>query len=383
MAPAAQLDEYLGECRDACEQEIRRLFSPASGSSGGLFDLILDYPLRGGKGLRPALSIAVCLGLGGYLEAVLPTAATLELYHNAFLIHDDIEDGSLERRGQPTLHRAHGVPIAINVGDAMLSLSLRPLLDNVERIGLGPALRVLQAVAHMTHKTVEGQAVELDWVRANAWDLDVGDYLSMVERKTSWYSFVTPMMVGAIAAGEPAERVSELEPFGRHLGAAFQITDDILNLRADPEEYGKEIGGDLWEGKRTLMVLHALRHASPADRARGREVLARARPESDGESGIDGLLDLLVLRGELRPSGRTEIRAQLRGRSVDEPKSLDDVRWLYALIQRTGSLDHAREIARSHAAQAARSLDALDWLPPSQHRDILLALVDYVHERTR
>ena len=113
----------------------------------GLFDLILDYPLRGGKALRPTLSIATCRALGGRLEAVLPTAATLELYHNAFLIHDDIEDESLLRRGRPTLHVDHGIPIAINVGDAMLALSLQPLLDNVERVGLGPALRILRAVA--------------------------------------------------------------------------------------------------------------------------------------------------------------------------------------------------------------------------------------------
>ena len=171
------------------------------------YDLILDYPLRGGKALRPALGIATCLGLGGDLEAILPTAATLELYHNAFLIHDDIEDESWWRRGKPTLHIDHGIPIAVNVGDAMLSLSLQPLLDNVERVGLGPALRILRAVAHMTRQTVEGQAIELEWVRSNTWRLDDADYLEMVELKTSWYSFITPLQVGAIAAGAGPERI--------------------------------------------------------------------------------------------------------------------------------------------------------------------------------
>ena len=147
----------------------------------------------------------------------------------------------------------------------MLSLSLQPLLDNVERVGLGPALRILRAVAHMTRQTVEGQALELDWVRNNTWRLDDADYLEMVELKTSWYSFITPLQVGAMAAGAGPEQMEPLESLGRHLGAAFQITDDLLNLRADPEEYGKEIGGDLWEGKRTLMLLHALRSAEPND----------------------------------------------------------------------------------------------------------------------
>ncbi|HET7740609.1 MAG TPA: polyprenyl synthetase family protein, partial [Mycobacterium sp.] len=86
---ASPLEDYLALCKEACDGEINRLFGPRQhGSSGGLYDLILDYPLRGGKALRPALGIAICLGLGGHLEAILPTAATLELYHNAFLIHD-------------------------------------------------------------------------------------------------------------------------------------------------------------------------------------------------------------------------------------------------------------------------------------------------------
>ena len=170
------LDDYLALCKEACDGEIDRLYGPGERGSNGLYDLILEYPLRGGKALRPALSIAICLGLGGHLEAILPTAATLELYHNAFLIHDDIEDESWWRRGKPTLHIDHGVPIAVNVGDAMLSLSLQPLLDNVERVGLGPALRILRAVAKMTRLTVDGQGMELDWVRSNTWRLDDADY---------------------------------------------------------------------------------------------------------------------------------------------------------------------------------------------------------------
>lgn len=193
QAAGNPLDDYLALCKDACDAEIKRLYGAGDRGSNALYDLILDYPLRGGKALRPALSIAACLGLGGHLDAILPTAATLELYHNAFLIHDDIEDESWWRRGKPTLHVDHGVPIAVNVGDAMLSLSLQPLLDNVERVGLGPALRILRAVAKMTRLTVDGQALELDWVRSNTWRLDDADYLHMVELKTSWYTFITPL----------------------------------------------------------------------------------------------------------------------------------------------------------------------------------------------
>lgn len=376
------LDDYLALCKEACDGEIARLYGDGEQTSG-LRDLILDYPRRGGKALRPALGIAMCLGLGGHLDAILPTAATLELYHNAFLIHDDIEDESWWRRGKPTLHIDHGVPIAVNVGDAMLSLSLQPLLDNVERIGLGPALRILRAVSHMTRRTVEGQAIELDWVRSNTWTLTDADYLTMVELKTSWYSFITPLQVGAIAAGEHSDRMAPLEDFGRHLGAAFQITDDLLNLRADPDVYGKEIGGDLWEGKRTLMLLHAMRCAAPADRERAAHILAKRRPTMDGAISLVELLDTLTRRGELSASGRASIRSFLMAQHVSEPKTFDDVRWLYGLMHDIGSLAHARRVAARHAREAAAVLADLDWLPASHHRDTLAALVDYVHGRTR
>jgi geranylgeranyl diphosphate synthase, type II len=377
------LDDYLALCKDACDGEIDRLYGAGERGSNGLYDLILDYPLRGGKALRPALSIAACLGLGGHLEAILPTAATLELYHNAFLIHDDIEDESWWRRGKPTLHIDHGVPIAVNVGDAMLSLSLQPLLDNVERVGLGPALRILRAVAKMTRLTVDGQALELEWVRSNAWRLDDEDYLKMVELKTSWYSFITPLQVGAIAAGAGPERLAPLESLGRHLGAAFQITDDLLNLRADPQEYGKEIGGDIWEGKRTLMLLHALRSAEPPDQERAVRILAKRRPSADGELKLAELLDRLTALGQLSQSGRIEIEARLQGHHPSESKTLNDIRWLYELMHRVGSLRHAREVAARQASEAAAVLASLDWFPRSRHHDVLADLVDYVHGRTR
>lgn len=377
------LGQYLAHCKEVCDGEIDRLYGSGRQGSSSLHDLILDYPLRGGKALRPALSIAICLGLGGHLDAVLPTAATLELYHNAFLIHDDIEDESWWRRGKPTLHIDHGIPIAVNVGDAMLSLTLQPLLDNVERVGLGPALRILRAVAHMTRQTVDGQALELEWVKSNAWELDDTDYLRMVELKTSWYSFITPLQAGALAAGADLDQLAPLESFGRHIGAAFQITDDLLNLRADPEDYGKEIGGDLWEGKRTLMLLHALRCATADERDRAVQIMARRRPNTDDELSLTDLLERLTRRGELSHGGRAEIIGFLRDQHHLESKSLDDIRWIFELMQRVGSLTHARNVAAQHAREAATILADLDWLPPSQHRDMLAGLVDYVHGRSR
>lgn len=375
------LDDYLTWSGEVCGNELQRLFSPhALQARGQLYDLILDYPTRGGKAMRPALALSSCLGFGGRVEDIAPTAATLELYHNAFLIHDDIEDGSLFRRNEPALHIEHGVPVAINVGDAMLSLALQPLLDNVSRIGLGPALRILQTVSDMTRITVEGQAIELEWVRDNTWDIGDEHYLAMVERKTSWYSFIIPMQVGAMAAGAAPSTLERLERFGRSLGAAFQITDDLLNLRAEPEDYGKEIGGDLWEGKRTLMLLHAVRTANPDDRARAIAILGRSRPDGRAQMDSDALLDRLASSGDLSPAGRAELADYLAGAAA---KTRADVQWLFELVTSAGSLDYARQVANALAGDAASTLSAISELPASTHRHMLEDLVDFVVERTK
>ncbi|MCB9755855.1 MAG: polyprenyl synthetase family protein [Myxococcales bacterium] len=390
---AHDLSQYLAECRELVLGEIRRIIPRARARGPVLYDLMLDYPLREAKGLRPALCIASCRALGGSLAAALPSAAVLELYHNAFLVHDDIEDASLLRRGAPTLHRAHGVPVAINVGDAMLALALRPLLGNVEVIGLGPALRVLEAVARMTEHTVEGQAVELDWVRRDVWSLEDDDYIDMVIQKTGWYSFISPVEIGAITAGASAEATRALCEFARALAVAFQIQDDVLNLSGDVTAYGKEIGGDLWEGKRTLALLHLMRHAAPDERRQAAEILAKPRPletedHADALAPVRATIDALARAGELSDAARTRLLAAMAeadaARSSGAPKQEADVRALMAMIERHGSLEHAREVARRWATRAREALTRCEpWLPPSVHRGVLETLTGYVLSRAR
>jgi geranylgeranyl diphosphate synthase type II len=391
MTPAG-LHAYLDECRALVGAEIRRIIPEAPRRGAALYDLMLDYPLREAKGLRPALCIATCRALGGKLDAVLRSAAVLELYHNAFLIHDDIEDESIMRRGGPTLHRAHGVPVAVNVGDAMLALSLSPLLDNIGVLGLGPSLRVLSAVARMTRESVEGQAQELDWVRRGAWELTDEDYVRMVEQKTCWYSFITPVVVGAIAGGLGPDDIEPLAELARRLGVAFQIQDDLLNLEGDVGEYGKEIGGDLWEGKRTLMLLHAMRSATAGERAEATRILALPRPGATDDQAEEAaeeavaILDRLVEEGELTERGRDRARAAITATIHRGPraKTPEEVRFLMALVERHGSLAHARAVALAWAGEARRAYEACAGrLLPGVHRDLLSGLIGYVHERVR
>ena len=385
-------DAYLAECREVALEEIRRLLPDSGPLYEALYRLVLDYPLRGGKGLRPALAVASCRVLGGTLDQVRRSAAVLELYHNAFLVHDDIEDESEERRGQQTLHQQHGVPIAINVGDAMLGLSLEPLLENVEFLGLGPALGVLRAVARMTRESVEGQAIELDWIRRGVWQLEDADYTAMVIKKTGWYSFMTPIHLGCVAAGAPEQVRDEMVELGRLLAVAFQIQDDVLNLEQSATRYGKEFAGDLWEGKRTLILLHALREAKPARRRRMLDALAKARPTEREAARLARLEATVGQSAAVEGAARARFTEELRESWAADWKTEEDVQELMDGIEQAGSLDYARRVAAEWSNRAAEQFERLcagSWggkvasqaLLSSVHRDFLGSLVDYVHRR--
>jgi geranylgeranyl diphosphate synthase type II len=337
----SDLGAYLEECRALVLQEIQSIV-PQSRYRAILYDYMLEYPLRLGKGFRPSLCIATCRACGGRLQDVLHTSAALELFHNAFLIHDDVEDGSHSRRGGPTLHSKYGVPTAVNVADGMFALCLQPLLSNTERIGLAKSLHVLKLIARMARETVEGQALELDWVRRGTLELRDRDYFLMTYKKTCWYTFITPCQVGGVIAGLEERQLATMRRFGRYIGVAFQIQDDVLNLIAEQERYGKEIGGDFWEGKRTLMVIHMLRACTTDERERAGAILTRAR----------------------------------------EDKVPAEIAYLYELVGKYGSVDYARSVARLLAGKARAILAPTEaWMPPSVHRDFLVGMTDYVISR--
>ena len=382
-SPSAQVDirRYLADCRALAVDEIRRFVPDDTLLGPVLYDLVLDYPLREAKGLRPALCLAACRALGGSEEAALPTAAVIELYHNAFLVHDDIEDGSELRRDSPTLHRVHGVAVAINVGDAMLALALAPLLENTRLVGLGKSLRILQTIARMARETAEGQALELDWIRNATWTVTDDDYRRMVVKKTGWYSFIAPVTLGAIIAGATETQLATLQEFARELGIAFQIRDDVLNLHSDEARYGKESCGDLWEGKRTLMLLHMMCTVSAEDRREAERILSLPRPEVDrAPSYDDGFLSMLESEGALTKEGRRRLQLHLQGReaTAGATKTTADVVFLLERVRGSGSIAHADRVAREHAHRARSILDsASPWLARSVHRDLLYALVDF------
>ncbi len=346
------LEDYLLSCRTLVADEIRRVIPRDGGHTGGLYSLMLDYPLRHGKALRPALCIAVCRALGGSETAVLPTAAVLELYHNAFLIHDDVEDDSSMRRHEATLNAKHGVPSAVNVGDGMLALAIEPLLDNMAVVGVGRALRILRLVARMARETAEGQMIELDWIRSGTVPGNLREYYRLVHKKTSWYSFIAPTVAGAIIAGAGEETITRIARLAIPLGIAFQIQDDVLNLMALPGDYGKDPLADLWEGKRTLILLHAMGAASAQDRRAAVHVLAKKQPRAAGVA------------------------------AHHDERSAGEIEFLRSLIERHGSLDFARRSAYRFARRFQEGLSRIaEAWPTSKHKEFLFELAEYTVQR--
>lgn len=302
-AGAALVADVLAEYGDRARSTLRAGLRAAA-ARDDVYRIAADYPLRGGRALRASYCIAAARVFGASIEEATESAVSLELLHSAFLVRDDVEDESEERRGKPALHVLHGVPTAVNAGDALTVLGLMPLVRNRSLLGGSVALRILEETERMMRESVEGQAMELRWRSANVTELGDDDYLRMVLKKTCWYTTIYPSRVGAIIGTRDARRLDRFVRFGFFLGAAFQIQDDLLNLVGDHEKYGKELNGDILEGKRTLMLIHLLRTAAGAEREKLRRFLAAPREERTSS-------DVLWVRRGMDASG-----AVLRARRI-------------------------------------------------------------------
>ena len=337
-----KLNTYLKAAGEWIGEETLRCL-PDGEPREYLYDLIRDYPLRGGKGFRPALVLLCCELFGGNPEDALNSAVALELFHNFALVHDDIEDESLLRRGKPTLHLQHGIALALNSGDALLGLVHETLLKNNSRLTSNLSLKIHQHLNKVMRVTFEGQALDIGWVAKRTFP-DRVEYREMIGRKTGWYSGRGPCQCGALIAGASDKENETIGTFGEAIGIGFQVRDDLLNLTETSETeapsagaggYGKERGGDIAEGKRTLITIELLERLEKNDADRVRTILLKDR----------------------------------------EQVTDHDIEWCIAQAESTGALDAAAKFCQKQAALAS---SALQKLPEHPAKALLGELVDYL-----
>ena len=320
-----KFDDYLGRFFvDGTHPDMKRY----------LYGPLAQFSENAGKRHRPLICLLATEAVGGDPKQAWPAAAAIEHFHTAALIHDDIEDASQTRRGEPCLHIREGEGLAINAGDLALSLVTGTVVDDP---GLGDAvkLRVLHELVEMTTRTIEGQALDIGWARDDRFDLSVEDYLLMANHKTAYYSGAVPLAVGAIIGGGTEAQITTLREFGMSTGLAFQIQDDVLNLVGTREATKKDFRSDITEGKRTLVAVHALHNSANRDR----------------------LLEILSARAM-------------------DSAVLDEA---VAIMNDAGSITFANEYAETLVMNAKHALEA--DVPKSKARDLLGSMADFFIKR--
>lgn len=297
-----------------------------------LYAPLRTFTENGGKRHRPLICLAACKAVGGDPARARSAAAAIEHFQSAALIHDDIADHGQLRRGKPCLYLTEGTGLAINCGDLDLTLVTDavlndPALDNATRV------RVLRELTAMTERTIEGQALDLGWVRDGRFDLTIEDYLRMATLKTAHYSGAVPLACGAIIGGGSEEQIAALRSFGLDTGLAFQIQDDLINIVGS--DHAKDWRTDITEGKRTLVAVRAL-----AD-----------------ERFHDELETIL--------SSGTSASADL-----------DRAVWIF---QQTGAIEFARSYAADLTARAKQALAGIEL--DAESRALFLDMADFFIER--
>jgi len=246
----------------------------------------------GGKRLRPFLVLKTCKLLGGNEQDAIPTASSIEMLHTFTLLHDDIMDQDEKRRGVPSVHTKYGVPIAIVAGDLLFAKVFEAIIKHTDHKNVKPKciLQILQELSEATIVLCEGQT--RDMLFEDKETVTEAEYFEMIDGKTAAL-FETSARCGGIVGGASKIQIKRLGEFGRYAGIAFQVIDDILALTADEKVLKKPVGNDVREGKRTLMVVYALKKANKIQRQKILETLGNQKASDEQIKEIIALMDSL------------------------------------------------------------------------------------------
>ncbi|MEM2795771.1 MAG: polyprenyl synthetase family protein [Candidatus Hadarchaeales archaeon] len=301
--------ENLKEKIELVEREIER-WVPRSIKPEPLGNSMRHLFSAGGKRLRPCLLLLSCEAVGGKVEDALEAAAAVEILHTFTLIHDDVMDRDELRRGVKTVHVLWGIPMAIIAGDALFAKVFEALSENVRRLRLSAekAVEIFRTISVASFEICRGQAMDVLMVQKDR--VSEEEYLKMVSGKTGALLDAS-MKIGAIIGGGKEKEISALSTFGRKIGIAFQIRDDVLGIIGEESKFGKPIGSDIREGKRTLPIIYALRHLPLEKKKMVEEVLGEGKISRKKLEKVINLLE---------ECGAIEYSSKLALELVDEAK---------------------------------------------------------------
>lgn len=326
----SEFDSVLEKYGAMVNRQIEK-YLPRSGHPVTLHQPMWELLDRGGKRFRPALTLLFCRAVGGQERKALPAAAGVEILHNMTLIHDDIEDQSELRRGKPCIHLMFGLPAAINAGDAMLIKVFEAAADGP--LDAATKNKLIERFAQRAFQITRGQALEFELNKRQSFTDD--DVIEVLRNKTSALVALS-CEAGAIVGGAKKSHLAAATRFGERTGVGFQIVDDLLNVMGDVRKYGKEIGGDIREGKRTIMAAHLVGSASREDREHFMAML-----------------------------GKSTISQEEISQAID-------------MYKKYGSLEYAKNVAGEFIEEG---LKALTKLPESNARRVLEAVARFLVQR--
>lgn len=312
------------QLQEALEEVQNHLVSAVDSEVELLYDASRHILTSGGKRVRPQVAFNAYLAAGGTdLEEVIPVAAAIELVHTATLVHDDINDHSMLRRGKPTVHSIWGRTFALLTGDYLFTKVYELMAP------YGPQYNIVMSRA--CSQLVEGETLQA--AAAKSGEMDRKTYKRIIALKTASL-FYAAARLGAMLATDDEKTIEALGDYGYNLGLTFQIVDDILDIVGNPEEMGKPVGADVLQGRGVLAV---------------------------SQNGItDG------------------IATAVAEAVTAEPQDSDPIAQMMQTLRESGALD----IARMEAERiAGRARDALGKVPASEARDELFGLIDLVLER--
>ncbi len=288
----------------------------------------------GGKRIRPSLFVLAYEAVGGKnVKRIIPIAVAIELIHNWALVHDDIIDRSEMRRGVLTVHVKWNKNTALLSGDALNNLAY--LLLSKSNIDENVISKIVKVIAETSLELIDGEMMDIEFEKRL--DVTEKEYFEMIKKKTG--SLIkSATKIGALLGTEDEEKIKALEEYGELIGIAFQIQDDLLDLIGDIRELGKDIGRDIKEGKRTLMVIYTLNNVHPTDADRLIKILSSKNP------------------------GQEEIREGI------------------AILKKSDSIKYAQQILLKLIRKIKETLDVL---PETERRVALLELADYIITRRK